>query len=88
MKEEERVEIVSNLAGVFKGGRISGWVIRNRGALESGNWEDVELDRLLVLSPSFAERTAGLTSLEKMDLIVKALALADESYLSATRLVV
>lgn len=88
MNPKDKREAVSHLASVFKGGRISGWVARNRQPLRSGNRESVELDLLLQLSPGFAQKTAGLPQAEMIQLIKEALALADENPLSATRLVV
>lgn len=88
MRKEDEAKIISRLASVFKGGRISGWVTRNRKALESERWEDVELGLLLQLSPSFVKGTVGLGEVEKINLVVAALMLADESPLSATRLII
>lgn len=73
------------LAGVFKGGRISGWVERNRQALEAGNCVPEEIQRLEKLSPSFERDTGNFTLEQKAQVAREALSLADESPLSATR---
>lgn len=85
MKAENKSEkIVEGLAGTFKGGRISGWVERNRQAVCEGDRARVELDLLDRLCPSFAEATQGLTPEEKIQAAREALAAADSSPLSAT----
>jgi len=76
---------VSHLTGVFKGGRISGWVERNRIALQEENANEVDLELLLALSPGLNRMTQGLQAEEKIQLVNQALHLADESPLSTTR---
>lgn len=75
-----------HLAGVFKGGRISAWVDRNRNAIQAKDTQEVELELLLTLSPGFAEKTKGSSPDVRLSLIQQALTLADASPLSATRL--
>ena len=75
---------VSRLANVFKTGRISGWVERNRAAIQEGKTDEVELELLLTLSPGFNRMTESLPAEEKIRLANEALDLADESPLSAT----
>jgi hypothetical protein len=74
----------SLLASVFEGGRISGWVERNREAIKAGRTEEVELDSLERLCPSLAERTRKMSADGKVQLIQEALSLTEESPLSAT----
>jgi|GEM_PF-3517069 len=74
-----------NLAGVFKAGRISDWVDRNRPLLDNGDLSSLELGLLGKLSPGFAEATKELTAEAKIEIIREALDIADSSPLSATR---
>jgi len=76
-KEKIIPQHVADLANVFMGGRISGWVGRNRSQVS-------ELELLDKLSPGFAEATKGLRPEEKILAITQALAIADGSPLSAT----
>ncbi len=76
--------ITEQLARVFAGGRISGWVERNRHVLETGDFVPEEIARLEKLSPSFAKNTQGMTVEQKALLAMGALMLADKSPLSAT----
>jgi hypothetical protein len=75
---------IEALANVFKGGRISGWVGRNRHILETGDSVPEEMTLLEKLSPSFAKNTEGSTLEEKAQIVREALALADQIPLSAT----
>lgn len=75
------------LANVFKGGRISGWVTRNRQVLETNDYVPEEIQLLDRLSPSFAKNTRGLKMTEKARIAKEALEIADQSPLSATRLI-
>ncbi len=75
---------LESLANVFKGGRISGWVERNRQALEADDYVPEEIQTLDNLSPSFAKNTSGLSPEEKAKVAREALKLADQSPLSAT----
>lgn len=83
-RSKEGENPASSLASVFKGGRISGWVERNKEAVGAGRTEEVELDLLAKLCPSLAERTREMSAEEKVQLVQEALSLADESPLSAT----
>lgn len=76
-------EIVHNLSGVFRGGRILGWVERNRGNL--GQISDEELKKLEQLSPTFARDTKDMEQVERNQIITLALADADEFPISATQ---
>lgn len=82
--ENKSEKIVQGLAGTFIGGRISGWVERNRQAVGEGDQTRVELELLDRLCPSFAEATQGLTPEEKIQAAREALVAADSSPLSAT----
>lgn len=82
--ENKSEKIVEGLAETFKGGRVSGWVERNRRAVGEGDQSRVELDLLDKLCPSFAEATRGLTPEEKIQVAREALVVADSSPLSAT----
>ncbi|MDP4000819.1 MAG: hypothetical protein Q8P83_01105 [bacterium] len=82
--ENKPGKIVEGLAGTFKGGRVSGWVERNRQAVGEGDQSRIELDLLDKLCPSFAEATQGLTPEEKIQAAQEALVIADSSPLSAT----
>lgn len=75
---------IETLANVFKGGRISGWVERNRHLLEAGDSVPEEIILLEKLSPSFAKNTEKSTLEEKSKIAREALVLADQSPLSAT----
>jgi len=81
---KKRENPASLLAKTFKSGRISGWVERNREAIEAGRTEEVELDSLERLCPSLAERTREMSADGKVQLVQEALSLAEESPLSAT----
>ena len=82
--ENKSEKIVRGLTGTFIGGRVSGWVERNRQAVGEGDQSRVELDLLEKLCPSFAEATQGLTPEEKIQAARLALVAADLSPLSAT----
>lgn len=82
--ENKTEKIVRGLAGTFMGGRVSGWVERNRQAVGEGDQSRVELDLLDKLCPSFAEATQGLNPEEKIQVAREALVIADSSPLSAT----
>jgi hypothetical protein len=86
MSPENKSELiyVTGLAGTFKGGRISGWIERNRQSLGEGEVSSVELELLDKLCPSFATETKGLTPEQKAQAARDALVLADQSPLSAT----
>lgn len=75
-----------DLSNLFRGGRISGWAERNTQALLEGEIPTEELDRLNKLSPGFAEKTQNLQPEDRLMLIKDALARADQSPLSATRI--
>lgn len=77
-------KIVEGLAGTFKGGRVSGWVERNRQAVGEGDQSRIEVDLLNKLCPGFAEATQELTPKEKIQAAREALIAADSSPLSAT----
>lgn len=68
----------------FRGGRINGWVARNRQPLETNDYVSEEIKLLEQFSPNFARNTNGLTLEQKVQFIRKALQLADQSPLSAT----
>lgn len=82
--ENKPEKYVTGLAGTFQGGRISGWVERNRQAVGEGDQSAIELDLLDKLCPSFAEATQELSPEEKIQAAQQALAIADSSPLSAT----
>lgn len=82
--ENKPEKYITRLAGTFQGGRISGWVERNRQAIEEGDQSGIELNLLDKLCPTFAESTRGLSSEEKIQATRQALAIADSSPLSAT----
>ncbi len=75
---------VEHLSSLFKGGRIGGWVERNRDLIEKENPEGLELDLLLEHSPGFAELTEELSVEERIQKIREALIKADNNPLSAT----
>ena len=83
-ESKTKLSYVEGLAGTFKGGRISGWVERNRQALGEGDVTSVELELLGKLCPSFATETKGLTPEQKAQAARDALTLADQNPLSAT----
>jgi len=82
--ESKSEKIVRGLVGTFKGGRVSGWVERNRQSVGEGDQSRVELGLLDKLCPSFAEATQGLTPEEKIQAVRGALVAADSRPLSAT----
>lgn len=82
--EKKPESYVTGLVGTFEGGRINGWVERNRYTICKGDQSEIELDLLDKLCPSFAEDTRGLSPEEKIQAAREALAIADSSPLSAT----
>ena len=78
MSNPERLpQYITDLANIFIGGRISGWVERNHDDIK-------EIELLLDLCPNFREATQDLNTYRKRMAIGQALNVADCHYLSAT----